>query len=445
VWTRDPRQNSPASETVRNRFSQRALGSIAIQQRDLPGRKVLVWIGPGWPVNGGQVAFNDATEFSTRLLEARITLDNLNVWLDPVLFNYHDYLAAPRAQKDMQPANLSLQVIAAHTGGLVLDSSDNLERGIERCVEDLRSFYTLTFNPPRTDTVDEYHGLLVQLSRPGTIVRAPTGYYNEPAYFDSPLPDIQKVTVAQLEQIVHAHTDLSQKLSSIELTERLSTPRLNALLSEIHRERDRQALTVDADLSIALPPPPDDIVNRPSPPLGEQRAILQRTFDYLRNVTPKLPDFYALRTTQQFQEAPERDKESWKTRRQDRTLHFATGEHATVLYRNGKEEVEQKKKIGKSPIVRGVRARDLETRGTFGPILTFVLSAAASSPGSFKWERWERGKDGDLAVFTLSPRRRWNHCLPQQARRLRRVRGQPRHRDDHAHSDQRRSRRRARS
>jgi VWFA-related protein len=32
-------------------FSLRALGSIAIDQREIAGRKVVVWIGPGWPVN----------------------------------------------------------------------------------------------------------------------------------------------------------------------------------------------------------------------------------------------------------------------------------------------------------------------------------------------------------------------------------------------------------
>jgi len=404
VWTKDPRGNIPVpvqSEAARNKFSQRALGSIAIQQRDVPGHKVVVWIGPGWPVNGGQTAFNDATEFSTRLREARITLDNVNVWLDPVLFSYHDYLAAPRAQKDMQPANLSLQVIAAHTGGLVLDSSNNLKRAIDQCVEDLRTFYTLTFNPPRTNSVDEYHELHVQAARPAIVVRAPIGYYNEPVYFDSPRPGIEKVSVAQLEQLVHPHTDLSQKLANIELTERLSTPRLNALLSGIHREKDRQALTADADLSIALPPPPDDVADRPPPSLGEQRAILQQTFEYLRTAIHKLPDFYALRSTARFEEPPERDNQSWKLRQPDPTLHFASGEHATVLYRNGNEEVEQKKKVGKSPVVRDGRARDLETRGTFGPILTFILAAAASTSSSFKWQRWERSQDGELAVFTF--------------------------------------------
>jgi hypothetical protein len=391
------------SSSQPNPLSLRALGSIAIDQREIGGRKVVVWISPGWPVNGGDFGFDGATEMSTRLREARITLDNVNVWPNPdQSFNYHDDLEAPRSQKDMRPAKLALQVIATHTGGLVLDSSGELDREIEHCVEEQRNFYTLTFNPPHTYQMDEFHDLRVQVTRPALTVRAPTGYYNEPVYFDNPRPGIEKVTVAQLGELVHAQTDLTRRLQNLELTERLSTPRLDALLSVIHGERDRQTLTADADLSIALAPPADEIVNRPSLPMEEQRAILQRSFDYLQNAIPKLPDFYALRTTVRFEEPPEGDNEIWKMPHQDQTLHFATGEHATVLYQNGHEVVEKKKKLGKRPAVRGVRAHGLETRGTFGPILAYVLTAAATRPGTLSWKRWERGKYGDLAVFSYT-------------------------------------------
>ena len=137
-----------------------------------------------------------------------------------------------------------------------------------RCREEVRSFYTLTFNPPHTDTGWTNTTNFVLRSVAGVAsraltVRAPTGYYNEPVYFDSPRPGIEKITVAQLEELVHSRTDLSRKLTNLELTERLSTPRLDELLKVIHGERERQALTVDADLSIALAPPPDEIVNRP--------------------------------------------------------------------------------------------------------------------------------------------------------------------------------------
>ena len=198
VW-RSGRNNEPnllrswAGRSQPTPLSLRALGSIAIDQREILRRKVVVWIGPGWPVNGSDIGFDEATELSTRLREARITLDNIRVGPNPgQSFSYHDHLEAPQSKKDMQPANMALQVIATHTGSLVLDSSGDLDRDIERCVEEEQSFYTLTFNPPHTYQMDEYHSLRVQVDRPALTVRAPTGYYNEPVYFDIPAPGYKR-------------------------------------------------------------------------------------------------------------------------------------------------------------------------------------------------------------------------------------------------------------
>ena len=383
--------------TPLNQLSLRALGSIAVHQRDIPGRKIMIWIGPGWPAIGGNNSFDEFVELSTRLREARMTVDSINIGLDAL--NRPD-IEAPRSQKDMAPDKLALQAIVKQTGGQVLDSSGDLARDLEACVEKERSFYTLTFNPPRTSTIDEYHSLRVEIAGGELAIRAPLGYYNQPVYFDNPRPGIDKVTVAQLEELVHAHSGLLHKLQNLELIERLSTPRLDAMLKVIRSEKERQALTATADLSLALPPPPDEIATRPVPPLSEQRAILARTIDYLVNVIPKLPDFYALRNTIRFEEPEVRDNESWKLPHQDPTLHFATGEHATVLYRNGNEEVDTKRKLSKRQVNRGQRVRDLQTWGTFGPILSFVLKAAATTPSTIQWKRWERGQHGNVAVFS---------------------------------------------
>jgi VWFA-related protein len=48
----------------RNPLSLSALGSIAIDQREIAGRKIVVWIGPGWPVLGNADSdFNKADTF----------------------------------------------------------------------------------------------------------------------------------------------------------------------------------------------------------------------------------------------------------------------------------------------------------------------------------------------------------------------------------------------
>jgi VWFA-related protein len=102
----------------RNPLSLRALGSIAIDQREIAGRKVAVWIGPGWPVQGsGDSDFDEMTELSTRLREARITLDSVTVWPNPEApaFDYHSYLEPPSSQKDMHPVKMALQTIATYS------------------------------------------------------------------------------------------------------------------------------------------------------------------------------------------------------------------------------------------------------------------------------------------------------------------------------------------
>jgi len=59
----------------RNFLSHHALGTIAIEARRRPGRKLLFWIGQGWPrLSEGQVSFDGIVEFSTRLREARIRM-----------------------------------------------------------------------------------------------------------------------------------------------------------------------------------------------------------------------------------------------------------------------------------------------------------------------------------------------------------------------------------
>jgi VWFA-related protein len=303
-WRTDPDSlGSWEARLPRNQRSLHALGSIAIDQREIAGRKVLVWIGPGWPMNGGDNGFDNATELSTRLREARITLDTVTVWPNSdSAFDYRDYLEAPQSQKTMRPESMALPVLATRTGGLVLDSLDDLDRDIERCAADAHSYYSLTFSPPRTDRLDDYHDVRVVLARPGMTARAPTGYYNEPVYFDAPRPGIEKLTVSRIEGIVHSNADLGRRLPNLELTERLSTPRLESLLAVVYGERERQALIALADLSFALPPPADEIVNQPAPPIVEQRAILERTVDYLVYSIPKLPDFFALRNTVRFDE-----------------------------------------------------------------------------------------------------------------------------------------------
>jgi hypothetical protein len=57
---------------------------------------------------------------------------------------------------------LQLHVIATETGSGLLVTGIDLADLIAKQVEQANCFYSLTFDPPRTNVVDEYHRLQVE-------------------------------------------------------------------------------------------------------------------------------------------------------------------------------------------------------------------------------------------------------------------------------------------
>ncbi|HEX6772511.1 MAG TPA: VWA domain-containing protein, partial [Acidobacteriaceae bacterium] len=255
-------------------YSLIALGSIAIEQRRRPARKLMFWLGHGWQfealgVGGeGTGAFDFLTELSTRLREARISLWGANEWavLDangkPVPVSapmFKEYLNDVTPDKAFL-GYLQLQVIAAQTGGGLLTTQSDLAGSIAKHVEQANCFYSLTFNPPRTKVVDEYHRLQVEIGKPNLIAHARAGYFDQPVFYDQPRDDVERLTVAQLEQSLRAAhassgNDQARLLSKIELTERLNSTELAKLESTLKGKKARQALVVLADQSAFLVPP----------------------------------------------------------------------------------------------------------------------------------------------------------------------------------------------
>ena len=406
VWragmTDAPAFSDRKDQGMRNSITLRALGSIAIDQRGFPGRKVLVWFGHGVPVIASMgCGFNEVAELSTRLREARITVNLASLLGNP---GNDDYVAAAEREKGTQPPKLALPVIAAQTGGVVLNPSHDLKRELERCSAEARGFYSLTFDPPHTLHPDEYHDLSVVVSRPGLTARTVTGYYNQPVYFDHPKPRIERVTMAQLEEAIQrqrGNADFLQRLGNMELTERLTTNKRTELAGMFHNDREREALVAIADLSEFLAPPPAVAPADPPPDRARERDILRHIFDYLANSIPKLPDFFATRDTVSYQEPQVRDEDSCQVPSTEQALRVAYTGRGTVLYRNGVEVVDAETSHGKRLTRPGSQGREraLDTKGTFGPVLASVLVAAANGQSTLTWSRWEQSEQGASAVF----------------------------------------------
>ncbi|PWT79452.1 MAG: hypothetical protein C5B58_13475 [Acidobacteria bacterium] len=397
-----PRPVWRAGSNYPDLWGLRGLGTIAIDQRGLTGRKVLLWLGtPGAVTASIGCRYNEVAELSTRLREARITVNLASMLPDDQQNRLvHQSLMTGAYSKGVGPAALEPVTIAAQNGGLIFNSVDELKSGIEHLAAEARAFYSLTFDPPHTDQSDEYRNLTVAVSRPGVVVRTVAGYYNRPVYFDHPRPNIERVTVSQFDTAIRRSAgtaELFQILGRMELTERLTNGKPGQLMRLVQKDREREALMVAADLSEFLPLPGGEAPSDPIPNTATERDILKRAFAYLADSVPKLPDIVATRVTTSFQEPQSRGEDSCKPPSTGQALRVATTARGTVFYRSGSEVVEAEKSERKRLLIG--RERALDTRGTFGPVLASVLVAAAKGQSAVTWGRWERGEHGSLAVF----------------------------------------------
>ena len=388
----------------------KALGDISTSERRKPGRKLLIWVGPGWGIGSGadfeslgprekakQVTFDTIYWFSTLLREAHISFFNFSVGEPiPIQLSYLDFLNGVQSVQQANVKNLDRRILAVQSGGRVLGPGNDLVSQIDSCVQEASAFYTLSFDPSRADHPAEYHSLEVQVGAPGLTARTNTGYYDQPYYSDQPSLAARRVTVVQLEQVLasarsESDAEVARRLSDVELTERLSSGKLSSWTASLSGKRARQALAALADASAFLDPPPAEVPADVPPDAAAQRGMISLAVDYLNNTIRKLPNFYATRTTVRYEEIPQYFDASTPVNYQP--LHAAASSKATVLYSNGREVVDSSEAKGKK---HQAADRYLLTYGVFGPLLGAVTDAIASG---LTWNRWEQGTDGPRAVF----------------------------------------------
>ncbi len=396
----------------------KALGVIATTERRLPGRKLLFWIGPGWNIGSGrnaipdlgpknrEASFDESVWFSTLLRLARINLYtfSLGEGAQPgveATINLAAALSAakaPASPEDVTPFDLNRKLLAVESGGRVFPPGADIVTEIDNCLRERNAFYTLSFNPSAAGRTDEYHTLKLVIHDVRLNPRTISGYYDEPYFTDDPDPALRNVTVAELDRLLDdardkSDGDLAKLLDGLRLTERYSPEKQAARLAQLRGKKSREALESLADNSAFLNPPPSEIAADPQPTAQAQQQILKAAGDYLNQIIPRLPDFFATRSSADYAQLP-----SFKPSDRSFTsepFHETGRTRATVLYRNGGEIVDAKSQHAKQS------AYTLTTYGTFGPMLT-VVKAALSAPDRLAWLRWEKAATGPAAVFHYS-------------------------------------------
>lgn len=162
---------------------------------EMPGRKLLIWVGPGWPIfDNPRVVYNDsqlhqifseAVGLSNQMTRAQATLydvDPLGTW-DAGSFRtfvWESFTKPIQRWDKSLPGDLALQVLAKQSGGLVLNSSNDVAGEVRTCTQDGAAWYTITFAPQSSEKPDTWHSVQVKLDKPGLIVRTRPGYYAQP-------------------------------------------------------------------------------------------------------------------------------------------------------------------------------------------------------------------------------------------------------------------------
>ena len=209
----------------------------------------------------------------------------------------------------------------------------------------------------------------------------------------------QSVTVEDVQRMLaedkgKPDAKVAQQLSGLKLTERMRSAKLKLLEQSVPGTKSRRALLALADASVFLSPAVADVLSQVPPDSDEQRHVLASTAEYLAKMLPKLPNFYATRTTVRYEEGMQSGKRARAASQKDSSWRQVGSSTAVVTYRDGKELVDPRE-WGKHPShPKGV---GLITRGTFGPILSTVIADAAH--GEMAWDHWERGSARTLAVF----------------------------------------------
>jgi hypothetical protein len=214
----------------------------------------------------------------------------------------------------------------------------------------------------------------------------------------------KRVNIDQLNQVIASlkgkHDDkVADRLLDLELTERLSLPKLTALQAALPGPLSRQSLTVIADIAEFQDPPPAELSNQPAPALEAQRDIAAKAIAYVHSKTLRQPNRVVSRETAHFEDAPAiqqppKPDSPGGTFIPSQPLHITNRLNETVVYRNGEAFI--KTASGEEPIT-GSDSVGVSTFGEYGPVLSTIFRDLAA--GKLMWKRWGQFSGNPAAVF----------------------------------------------
>lgn len=190
---RDLRRGTMFGDYDRIRMSVKSVHKIVAVASALPGRKIIFWISPGWPLLSGprfpldaqfqNQVFSEIVALSTQLRQANVTLYNINptaIERAQETDRYEGFVKGVSKPGQVLLGNVALQVLALQSGGSVEESGTDVNPMLQKCLRDLHAWYEINFDPPPGEAPDTYHHVEVRVDKKHLQVRARDGYYSNP-------------------------------------------------------------------------------------------------------------------------------------------------------------------------------------------------------------------------------------------------------------------------
>lgn len=184
------------SAVERFQISLDALIQLAAREAPRPGRKIIVWISPGWPLLSSpgveaqleaeqrQQIFENVVSLANLMQQGRITLYSI----DPLgstesldrAFYWEAFAKGISKPSQAEYGDMALQVIATQSGGLALTTGNDITLFLKQCLADTQAYYEISFVPSLNERRGEYHHLEVRVAKGGMVARTRQGYYSQP-------------------------------------------------------------------------------------------------------------------------------------------------------------------------------------------------------------------------------------------------------------------------
>jgi VWFA-related protein len=206
---------------IEGQASMNALLSLVDSLGALPGRKTVVYFCEG-------LTIAPAVEAKFRSIIATANRKNVSVYaLDAAGLRAHSKQAETASGlKELSAATVSglerndnrkwtedlevneqllksdpsaaLGILTGQTGGLLIDNTNDLDRGIGRINDDRRNYYALTYTPTNSALDGTYRKIEVKVKRSGVDVRSRSGYLAVPANEASPVLTFEVAALAAI-------------------------------------------------------------------------------------------------------------------------------------------------------------------------------------------------------------------------------------------------------